>query len=293
MLGRARSRSSDSEQAGKQGGIRSLVAHAQWLEARTWTVTRKIPRFRPAKSALDYSRDSVCRGRATGDRVRRIALVEDSEDNRVLVAALLEDRFECVAFVDGASALEGLPAVRPALILLDISLPRLGGEQVLGAIKQQPSLARVPVIALTAHSMRGDRERFLAMGFDDYISKPILDEDAFIATIERWVDAPVSPLSASVRAALTARYARSLADKLDAVERAIVEAGTEDGRAALRRLGHQLGGSAGSFGWPEIGKLGEQMHGADDEDLLAAATRLVEALREVTEAPIAGTANDG
>lgn len=114
-----------------------------------------------------------------------IALVEDNPDNRLLVQAILEDRYEIVEFETGVLALAGLKDFVPDLVLLDISLPEMDGPEVLRRMREDPRLAKVPVIALTAHAMTGDRERFLRQGFDDYLTKPIVDDTLLVAAIER------------------------------------------------------------------------------------------------------------
>lgn len=119
--------------------------------------------------------------------MHKIALVEDNPDNRMLVVALLEDDFEIVEYEDGDSALQGIPANPPDLILLDISLPGMDGTEVLRRL-QLGSLAEIPTIALTAHAMDGDREKFLALGFSGYLSKPIVDEEKLIRMIYALID---------------------------------------------------------------------------------------------------------
>ena len=114
-----------------------------------------------------------------------IALVEDNPDNRLLVQAILDERYDIVEYESGVEALEGLKELVPDLVLLDISLPEMDGTDVLRRMKQDPRLASVPVIALTAHAMAGDRERFLGEGFDEYLTKPIVDNDVLIDAIER------------------------------------------------------------------------------------------------------------
>ncbi|MBW3533793.1 MAG: response regulator [Gemmatimonadetes bacterium] len=120
----------------------------------------------------------------------KIAVVEDNPDNRLLVQALLEDRYEISEFETGLEAVEGLGDDRPDLILLDISLPEMDGPEVLAWIRQQPDLKDIPVIALTAHAMAGDRESFMKQGFNDYVTKPIVDEDVLLEAIERWLNRP-------------------------------------------------------------------------------------------------------
>jgi CheY-like chemotaxis protein len=115
----------------------------------------------------------------------KVAVVEDNPDNRMLVQALLEDRFEISEYETGMEAVEGLPGNIPDLVLLDISLPQMDGTEVLNWIREQDALKHVPVIALTAHAMAGDRDKYLAAGFNDYVTKPIVDEALLIEAIER------------------------------------------------------------------------------------------------------------
>ncbi len=119
--------------------------------------------------------------------MRRVALVEDNPDNRLLVQAILEDAYEVLEFASGQDAMAGLVEAAPDLVLLDISLPGMDGTDVLDWMRTQPSLASCPVVALTAHAMAGDREKYLAAGFDDYVTKPIVDEDVLFSAIRRWL----------------------------------------------------------------------------------------------------------
>lgn len=119
--------------------------------------------------------------------MKTIAVVEDNPDNRLLLRALLGDRYDLVEFDNGTDALAGLSASLPDLVLLDISLPGMDGNEILSRIRADQRLRPLPVIALTAHAMAGDREKYLSAGFDDYITKPIIDETRLIAAIERWL----------------------------------------------------------------------------------------------------------
>ena len=116
-----------------------------------------------------------------------IAVVEDNPDNRLLLRALLDERYDLVEFDNGIDALAGLRASLPDLVLLDISLPGMDGNEILTRIRSDERLRPLPVIALTAHAMAGDREKYLRAGFDDYITKPIVDETHLVAAIERWI----------------------------------------------------------------------------------------------------------
>ncbi len=115
----------------------------------------------------------------------RIAIVEDNPDNRLLLRAILEHRYDVSEYDNGPAALQGFASRRPDVILLDISLPGMDGLEVMRNIRSDAKLAKVPVIALTAHAMPADRERFLQAGFDEYVAKPITDDEELMVTIER------------------------------------------------------------------------------------------------------------
>ena len=118
-----------------------------------------------------------------------IAIVEDNADNRLLLQAILDGLYELVEYENGTEALTGLAASLPDLVLLDISLPGMDGNEILARIRADEQMRGLPVIALTAHAMAGDREKYLAAGFNDYITKPIVDETILLSSIERWLAA--------------------------------------------------------------------------------------------------------
>ena len=115
----------------------------------------------------------------------KLAVVEDNIDNRLLVQAILDDRYEISEYENGMEVVDGLGDDVPDLVLLDISLPGMDGTEVLEWIRSQELLSSLPVIALTAHAMSGDREKYLEMGFDEYVTKPIVDEEVLVGAIER------------------------------------------------------------------------------------------------------------
>ncbi len=114
-----------------------------------------------------------------------VAVIEDNPDNRLLVRAMLEDLYEIDEYETGPEALAAFRSRRPGLVLLDISLPGMDGMQVLAEIRADQALRGLPVVALTAHAMSGDQDKFLAAGFDGYVAKPIVDEQVLLAAIER------------------------------------------------------------------------------------------------------------
>lgn len=106
---------------------------------------------------------------------RTILYVEDNYHNRRIVRKILQSRgYTVVEAEDGVTGMAMVRELKPPLVLLDIGLPGdMDGLDVVSEIKADAELRDVPVIALTASAMRGDRERFLAAGCDDYLSKPI------------------------------------------------------------------------------------------------------------------------
>jgi two-component system cell cycle response regulator DivK len=104
----------------------------------------------------------------------KILLVEDNEMNRdMLSRRLLKQGFEMVIAVDGEQAIDLARSEAPDLILMDISLPGLDGWEATRRLKAMPETRSIPIIALTAHAMAGDREKSLTAGCNDYDTKPI------------------------------------------------------------------------------------------------------------------------
>jgi two-component system, cell cycle response regulator DivK len=116
--------------------------------------------------------------------MRKILIVEDVEYNRDLLVQLLEEEYEVVTAADGAAGIDAAARHRPDVILMDLSLPGIDGWEATRRLKARPDTAAIPVIALTAHAMQGDEERARACGCDDYLTKPI-DEDQLFATLAR------------------------------------------------------------------------------------------------------------
>jgi CheY-like chemotaxis protein len=113
----------------------------------------------------------------------KILYVEDNEDNVYMLASRLRRRgFNVVAAEDGARGLAVARDERPDLILMDLSLPGLDGWEATRRLKAMPETAGIPVIALSAHVMAGDREQALAAGCDDYDAKPV-DFERLLAKI--------------------------------------------------------------------------------------------------------------
>ena len=114
-----------------------------------------------------------------------ILLVEDNEMNRDMLKRRLERRdYTVVIAVDGVQGIEMAASEKPDLILMDMSLPEMDGWQATRELKANDELKHIPVIALTAHAMSGDREKAMEAGCDDYETKPI-DFDRLLGKINQ------------------------------------------------------------------------------------------------------------
>jgi len=116
-----------------------------------------------------------------------ILYVEDNIDNRTLVRRiLLSEDYELIEATNAAECLKVLENTKPDLILMDINMPDMDGYTLTAKIKTTPGFERIPILALTANVMRGDKEKTLEAGCDGYIQKP-LDIDQLVKEVERFL----------------------------------------------------------------------------------------------------------
>lgn len=124
---------------------------------------------------------------------RTVLMIEDNEQNRYLATFLLERRgHSVVSSADGPSGIEEAARLHPDIILLDIQLPGLDGYAVARALRRNPALDAIPIVAVTSYAMPGDREKALEAGCTGYLEKPI-DPDTFVDSIERFLPPKESP----------------------------------------------------------------------------------------------------
>lgn len=121
---------------------------------------------------------------------RRVLLVEDNELNRDMLSRRLQRRgYEIALAMDGVQAVQAATRDRPDLILMDMSLPGMDGWEATRRLKAQPGTRGIPVVALTAHAMAGDRERALAAGCDEFETKPV-ELERLLAKMQALLGAP-------------------------------------------------------------------------------------------------------
>jgi CheY-like chemotaxis protein len=118
----------------------------------------------------------------------KVLYVEDNEDNVYVLKMRLEliEGFEISIATDGAEAISSVTTYSPDIILMDLNVPVINGWEATRRLKADPKTAGIPVIALSAHAMAGDRERALAAGCDDFDTKPI-DFDRLLGKMKRFV----------------------------------------------------------------------------------------------------------
>ena len=115
----------------------------------------------------------------------QILVVEDNEKNMKLFRDVLQATgYQMLEASSGGEALSLATERRPALVLMDIQMPDMDGIEALRRLRMDERTAAIPVLAVTAQAMRGDRERFIAAGFDGYLSKPI-DVDELLETVRQ------------------------------------------------------------------------------------------------------------
>lgn len=118
---------------------------------------------------------------------RTILVVDDNEANLRLINAVLKTRgYQLMEATSGEAALETVTTMQPALVLMDVQMPGLSGIDVARTIRAMPALADLPLIAITAMAMRGDREVILAAGFNDYLAKPYKMGE-LLSLVARWL----------------------------------------------------------------------------------------------------------
>jgi two-component system, cell cycle response regulator DivK len=125
-------------------------------------------------------------GSVGDDIMKKILIVEDVEFNRDLIVQLLEDTYNVLTAADGGEGLQLAAREHPDLILMDLALPVIDGWEATRRLKANAALHDIPIIALSAHAMMGDREKALQSGCDEYLSKP-LDEDLLFAKLARFL----------------------------------------------------------------------------------------------------------
>jgi PAS domain S-box-containing protein len=260
-------------------------------EGSTFHVTVPLELDRNASGRLP-DRDVVDHEREAGtERALRILIAEDSPVNRTLIELLLHKRGHDVVSVSNGS--EAVSAARDEsfdLIFMDVQMPVLDGFEATARIRQHEleSGKRVPIVALTAHAMKGDRQRCLAEDMDDYLPKPIRTEDLW-AVINRWAkphDATRPSRAVLDTAHLTTQtggdvelrgqLARIFVDEYPSLLQRLREGLTSRNATAIEKAAHRMKGSLATMGAFRAAGTGEQLETAAHHGDVSEAARISE-----------------
>jgi two-component system sensor histidine kinase/response regulator len=251
-----------------------------------------------------------------------VLLVEDNEINRQVARELLVMAgLDIVEAHNGYDALEKLAASEFDAVLMDVQMPELDGVETVKMIRAQEHLRRLPVIAMTAHAMLGDRERFLECGMSDYIAKPI-EEAELLGVLSRWIDvardrsepkpaqAGKAPLPSILPGLNVSDGIRRASGNIDLYRRLIAEL-RRDMESTLKRLRaaldasstreildilHTLKGSAATMGARRVAETAATLEGAarrgegiglgDLESVIHEATASIDRVVEQLSSPL-------
>ncbi|GAB4448842.1 MAG: hypothetical protein Kow0031_31340 [Anaerolineae bacterium] len=298
-------------EAGWSAYLTKPIKQLQLLEAIKETISRETP----VQSELPPAASNGKIGALQTDISLNILLVEDNQINSRLARLLLERANHRVTWAEnGRQALACMAEESFDLILMDIQMPELDGIQTTALIRENPDWQNIPIIAMTAHAMKGDRERILAAGLDDYITKPIRKQE-LLAAIDAWkspgsgddrdereADAPAGVPLDQVDAIdrlqlhqaeyleLLELFVASLDRRIDDIAQAIEQG---DG-TAVTHTAHNLKGIAANLGANRLSAVaariesaGEARQFAEANSLLAELEQEVPSLRQALNEAIA------
>ncbi|WP_052710331.1 PAS domain S-box protein [Azospirillum thiophilum] len=209
---------------------------------------------------------------------RSVLLVEDNPVNQQVASGLLElVGIEAMVVASGEEALQCLREVKFDLVLMDVQMPGLDGYETTRLVRRELELSALPIVAMTAHAMAGDRERCLDAGMNDHVSKPI-DPEALYAALARWLK-PVRGLggggaasTAPTLAAAAVSAAPALPDSLPALDLAVARRNVNGNLALLRRIlvdfaathadeALRLAAAVREARWPDVLRLSHTLKG--------------------------------
>jgi PAS domain S-box-containing protein len=193
----------------------------------------------------------------------RILLVEDNPMNRKLITTILtREGYTTATATNGADALQVLEADRFDLILMDIQMPVMDGYEATRRIKADERLRSIPVIALTAHAMKGDEQKVYDAGCDGYLTKPVNREE-LLSEIAQRLRTEAEAVAESLEPdeelrQIIQEYYESLPGELENLSAALAASDYD----LIRRIGHNLKGTGGAFGQQGVSVLGRQIENA-------------------------------
>jgi two-component system sensor histidine kinase/response regulator len=287
-------------QLGIRGYLNKPIARSDLLDVLALLFTSNATRATPTPTPEVITRHTIAESR----RALRVLLAEDNPVNQQVAATMLRKRGHLVDIVaDGRQAVEAVRARGYDILLMDVQMPEMDGLAATRAIRDGPHGRDVPIVALTAHALTGDRERCLAAGMNGYLTKPFKAHDLF-AIVEKWTEAAQLTTLESAPAAAPAlvdldgfRARMRDAHSEDAVDgildtflagvpervEALVAAVTAEDGGAIARAAHAFKSAAGSIGAHRLATILQELEASGRAGALEAArARLEDARREAT-----------
>ncbi|MBN1573895.1 MAG: PAS domain S-box protein [Deltaproteobacteria bacterium] len=240
----------------------------------------RVISHKPRAKAVEMVRDKA---------LGKILLVEDNEVNQRLIRKILEKANYSVNIADnGAEALKMIEREKYNLILMDIQMPVMDGYEATRRIKADKRFSSIPVVALTAHAMRGDEDKVKEAGCDGYLTKPINKEELFreIEYRLRSKDEKAAEYEAEYKEEedeelkeIYREYFNKLPEEVDKIKKAMKKGDFDQ----IRRTAHDLKGTGGAFGQRKISILGGQIEQAAKEEKIEVIEFLLASLSEETD----------
>jgi PAS domain S-box-containing protein len=280
------------------GGSLNLVSRDGEGSAFTITLPVELPSppvYRPALSGRREILETARRTEphniipASGASLGDILLVEDNEVNQRLLSRLLCDSgFDITLAQNGAIALEILSDKTFDLILMDLQMPVMDGHEAIRHIKEDPNLSDIPIVALTAHAMKKDKQRALDAGCVGFLTKPIR-KDALMGEITAHTG--ISPVESRPKMVhresmedIYRDYVKGLPDELERIVRATARRDF----ITVKRIGHDLKGISGAFGQNAISETGRDIELAAKGEKLEILEELIRRLEREVEGILSG-----
>jgi two-component system sensor histidine kinase/response regulator len=281
-------------------GDRRAVARAAGVEHYLTKPVRRARLLETIADAMGAARrtpDPVAEPAAVAPAGPAVLVVEDNRVNQLVIKGMLATRgYDVDCADDGRAGLERFAARDYALVFMDCQMPELDGYEATADIRAGGS--RIPIVAMTAHAMKGDRERCLAAGMDDYLSKPLRPED-LDAVLERWVTVvPVEPRPEVIDAQRMDMFRRDYPEIVEQLIALFVdgtpplieelrEAAAGDEQEAVRRAAHKLKGSCQNIGATWMATLAKRAETAPPRDVdMATLDEAFAATRQALQATL-------
>ena len=166
--------------------VKLMISEGNNNEEATEVITNQENLSQKKINAMENIKSDKLENKVSND-LPLLLIVEDNEDNMTTIKAILKNKFNIIEAIDGEQGLKSILKMSPDIVLLDMGLPKMSGEEIIHILKNNKETQNMPIIAVTALAMKEDKERIMESGGDGYVSKPI-DAEYLLKEIERLLD---------------------------------------------------------------------------------------------------------